>query len=128
MAGEESTRLEELVRQYHIVDSPVVATDLETGMVLRFDGKLRIVISVIYENTEFGPMVIVESMAGLQRFACDAQLDVWHINGEPFIVEAPPEDLGTYRPGVSGGSTPPAQDAAGIVPVWRGPRSSTRHH
>jgi len=122
MAAEGSLRLEELVRRHHIVDSPVAATDLETGMVMRFDGTLRIVISVTYENTESGPMVIVESMAGLQRFASDAQFDVWHINGEPFIVEPPPEDLGPYVPGTRGGRAPPGQDAAGIVPVWRGPK------
>jgi hypothetical protein len=126
MAGEESPSLEELVRQHNIVDSPIAAVDLETGMVLRFEGKLRIVISVLYENTESGPVVIVESMTGLKRFASDAQLDVWHINGEPFILELPPEDLGAYVPGAGGGgSTPPAQDAAGIVPVWLGPKKLT---
>ncbi|HXN47994.1 MAG TPA: hypothetical protein VN893_15210 [Bryobacteraceae bacterium] len=92
-------------------------------MVLRFEEKLRIVISVAYENTESGPMVIVESVDGLQEFASSAQLDVWHVNGKPFIVDVPPEDIGKYIPGASGGaSSPPAHDAAGIVPVWRGPR------
>jgi hypothetical protein len=122
MAAEGSLSLEELIRRHNVVHSPVAAMDLEIGMVLRFEGKLRIVISVIFENSESGPMVIVESMDGLKKFTSGVQLDVWHINGEPFIVELPPEDLGTYVPGVGGGnSTPPAQDAAGIVPVWRGP-------
>jgi hypothetical protein len=123
MAGQEHLSLEALVRQYHVVDSPIAAVDLEPGMVLRFGGKLRVVISVSYENTGSGPMAIVESAAGLERFASDARLDVWHIDGEPFIVELPPEDLGPYKPAASGGgSTSPAHDAAGIVPVWRGPK------
>ena len=122
MGGEESLSLEELVRRHNVVDSPIAAMD-QIGMVLRFEGKLSIIISVAYENTESGPMVIVESIHGLRRFASDAQLDVWHIDGEPFLVELPPEDSGIYTPAASGGSsTPPAQDAAGIVPVWRGPK------
>jgi hypothetical protein len=123
MAGEESLSLEELVRRHNVVDSPIAAFDLLSGMVMRFEGKLRIVISAFYESTKSGPMVVVETVAGLKRFASDAQVDVWHIDGEPFFVELPPEDLDTYVPGSSGGgSLPPAHDAAGIVPVWRGPK------
>ena len=123
MAGQGSLSLEELVRQYNIVDSPIAALNLDSGMVLRFGGKLRVVISVAYENTKSGPITIVESAAGLERFASDSQLDVWHMNGTPFIVELPPEEIGTCVPNASGGgSTPPAHDAAGIVPVWRGPK------
>jgi hypothetical protein len=122
MLGQESQSLEELVRQHNVVDSPIAAMDLDTGMVLRFEGKLRIVISVFYESTESGPVVIVESVAGLEKFASDAQLDVWHINGEPFIVELPPEDFGTFVPRAGGGGSTPSHDAAGVVPVWRGPR------
>ena len=123
MAGEKSLSLEELVRLHKVVHSPVAAMDLEIGMVLRFEGKLRIVISIAFENSESGPMVIVESMDAFKKFHSGAQLDVWHIGGEPFIVDLPPEVPGPYIPGAGGGnSTPPAHDAAGIVPVWRGPK------
>jgi hypothetical protein len=126
MAGDESLSLEELVRKHNVVDAPISALDLDTGMVLRFEGKLRIVISVSYEKTESGPMVAVETVVGIKRFASDAQLDVWHINGEPFIVDPQPEDPGTSVPKAGeGGSTPPAHDAAGIVPVRRGPKRLT---
>jgi hypothetical protein len=123
MADHETLSLEELVRQYNIVDSPIAAVDLEPGMVLRSGGRLRVVISVSFENTGSGPVAIIESAAGLERFASDSELDVWHIDGEPFIVELPPEEAGALEPAVGGGgSTPPAHDAAGIVPVWRGPK------
>lgn len=125
MAGEESLSLEELVRQYDIVVSPIAALDLESGMVLRFAGKLRVVISVAFENTGSEPKVIVETAGGLEKFAIDSQLDVWHIHGHPFIVELPPEDIGPGVPSARRGSMPPAHDAAGIVPVWRGPKRLT---
>src|SRR6266436_172838 len=118
MADQESPSLEELVRQHNVVDAPIAAVDLETGMVMRCEGKARIVISSFFEKTEAGVMVVVETVSGLQRFAIDAQLDVWHINGEPFIVDVPQEDTDTHVPGTGGsGSAPPAHDAAGIVPV-----------
>ena len=83
-------------------------------------------ISVVFENAKSGPVAIVETGGGLKRFASDAQFNVWHIDGEPFIVDLPPEDLGTYIPGGGGsGSAPPAQDAAGIVPAWRTPKRLT---
>ncbi len=123
MEADEPLSLEQLVRRHNVIASPIAAMDLEIGMVWRFEGKLRIVISVLFENASSGPIVIVETMDGLRRFSSDTQLDVWHINGEPFIVEAPPEDLSQYVPDAGGnGSPPPAQDAAGIVPVWRGPK------
>jgi hypothetical protein len=123
MAGRESPSLQELVRKNNVALAPLAALSLDSGMVLRFGERLGIVISVAYEKTESGPMVIVESVAGLQRFASDAQLDVWHMDGKPFIVDLPLEDLGRHVPRAgAGGSTPPAQDAAGIVPVWRGPK------
>jgi hypothetical protein len=123
MAGQESLSLEALVRKYNIVDAPIAAVDLEAGMVLRFGERLRIVISVSYENSDSVPIAVVESAAGLERFASDALLEVWHMHGEPFIIELPPEDFGTRVPAASqGGSAPPVHDAAGIVPVWRGPK------
>lgn len=123
MAGADLPSLEELVRQHNIVYSPISPVNLETGMVLRFGGKLRIVISVAYENTGSGPVTIVETAAGLERLPSDSQIDVWHMDGEPFFVEAPAEDTGilVFVPG-GRGSVPPAHDAAGIVPVWRGPK------
>ena len=42
-------------------------------------------ISVAYEKAESGPLVIVESVDGLHKFASDAQLDVWTADGKPFI-------------------------------------------
>ena len=123
MAGHEFPSLEELFRQYNIVDSPIAAVDLEPGMVLRSGGRLRVVISVSFENDGSGPVAVVESAAGLERFAGDSRLDVWHIGGEPFIVELPSGETGTFEPPSSGGGSPqPAHDAAGIVPVWRGPK------
>ena len=125
MASQESQSLEELVRQYNIVSSPIAALDLETGMVVRLRESLRLVISVTYEHTGSGPVAIIETIAGLERLATDLQLEVWHRNGKPFIIDLPPDDIGSSLPGVSGGgSTPPApaHDAAGIVPVWRGPK------
>jgi hypothetical protein len=114
--------LEELVRRNHIVTAPIVAMDLDSGMVLRCGDKLSIVISVAFEKTESGPVAIIETVDGLRSVADDAQLKVWHMNGEPFIVEAPAEDIGRRMPPASGGSATPARDAAGIVPVWRGPK------
>jgi hypothetical protein len=68
-------------------------------------------------------VAVIETITGLERFATDAQVEVWHIGGKPFFVDVPPEDLGPYTVASSrGGSTPPAQDAAGIVPMWRGPK------
>jgi hypothetical protein len=115
--------LEELARLYNVVDSPIDALDLEAGMVLRFEGKVRIVISIAFENSESGPTAIIETSGGLNRVAASSQVKVWHLEGSPFIVDPPPEDFGKYKPDASSGnSSPPAQDAAGIVPVWRGPK------
>jgi hypothetical protein len=50
-------------------------------------------------------------------------VQAWHIGGDPFFVGLPPEDRGPQQlPASKSGSTPPAHDAAGIVPVWRGPK------
>jgi hypothetical protein len=125
MAGSEFRSLEELIRMHHIVHAPIAAWDLETGMVLRFDGKLRIVISVSYETTESGPVVVVETVGGMKRFPSNEQLGVWHSDGIPFLVEPPSEYSGIKLVRTrGGGSVPPAHDAAGIVPLWRGPKRS----
>jgi hypothetical protein len=122
MAGRSSPSLKELARRYWVT-LLVRATDLKTGMVLLVRHKPRIVISVAYENSVSGPMVVVETVDGLERIAVGARVEVWHIAGKPFFVDVPPEDLGPYMVASSrGGSTPPAHDAAGIVPVWRGPK------
>jgi hypothetical protein len=45
------------------------------------------------------------------------------MNGKAFLIDLPPENFGPRVPGAGGGgSAPPAYDAAGIVPVWRGPK------
>jgi hypothetical protein len=41
-------------------------------MVMVCEGKARIVISAFFEKVESGAMVVVETAAGLQRFAIDA--------------------------------------------------------
>ena len=125
MRRRKSESLDSLVRQYNIVYKPIPVLDLETGMVLRSDGKLRIVISMVYENTGIGPIVIVETLAGLEKFASEAQVNVWHIDRKPFIVDRglPLDIPGGWVAGKGGGGAIPlAQDAAGIVPVWRGPK------
>jgi len=97
--------------------------DLETGMVLPIRETPRIVISVAYENSASGPVATVETVAGLVRFAARSQVEVWHIEGKPFLIDVPPEDLGPFMAGSGGsGSAPPVHDAAGIVPVWLGPK------
>ena len=122
MPSKPSPSLEELVRRHNIVLAPVAALQLDSGMVMKFKGRLRIVISVAYENAESGPMVVVESVDGLHKFASDAQLDVWHADGKPFIVDSPPDFGKTVAAARGGVSVPPAHDAAGIVPPWRGPK------
>jgi hypothetical protein len=72
MASKGSLSLESLVRQSNIAYAAIAAIDLEPGMVLRFGGKLRIVISVSYENTADGPVSIVERATGIERFPCDS--------------------------------------------------------
>jgi hypothetical protein len=120
MADRESLSIEELARRNFVVPLRIAALDLETGMVLLIGEKLRIVISVAFENGASGPVAVVETVAGFERMAADARVEVWHVDGKPFLVDAPEEELGPYMVGRAGGSsTPPAQDAAGIVPVWR---------
>ena len=115
--------LEELLRIHNVVEASIAAMDLEIGMVVRFDQRLRVVISVAFERGEGGVVVAVETAHGIRRLGIDAMVQAWHIGGEPFFVSFPPEDLGPRVPQkAEGGSAPPAHDAAGIVPVWRGPK------
>jgi hypothetical protein len=125
MGQNKSQSLESLVLQHGVAYAPILALDLETGMVLRSEGKLKIVISVSYRNTKIGPIAIIETLDGLRRVDSEARLDVWHINGKPFIVDRGlPLDIpgGWVGGNGGGGAAPLAQDAAGIVPVWRGPK------
>jgi len=123
MRGLQSPSLEELVRQHHIVLAAVAALDLDSGMVLKFEDRLSIVISVAWENAASGAVVIVETADGLHRFTADSHFDVWHADGKPFIVEPPSDDFGKTAPLARGGGTvPPAHDAAEIVFAWRGPK------
>ena len=107
--------------EYKIVYSPIAASKLRAAMVLRIGGMLRVVISVRYEKSNSGPVVFIDTSAGFHWVARKSRIDVWHIQGRPFIMTLPP--LGNSRSHASdeGSSTPPAHDAAGIVPVWRGP-------
>ena len=89
-------------------------------MVLLAGGRLRIVISVVFENGAAGPVAVVETPGGFERLPTDARVEVWHVEGEPFLVDAPEEELGPYMVGRGGSSAPAAHDAAGIVPVCRG--------
>jgi len=115
--------LDELVRLHNVVEASIAAMDLEIGMVVRFDQRLCVVISVAFERTDAGAVVAVETVHGIRRFASDSTVQAWHIDGEPFFVSLPPEDFGPQLPQkAEGGSAPPAHDAAGIVPVWRGPK------
>ena len=131
MPSHEFLSREELVAQtidevfraeYNIVDSPISALELRSGMVLAIRSKLRVVSSVRYENGAFGPVVTVETGAGSQRFPSNAQVNVWHMNRRPFILTLPPESGGVLCKVGQGGSTPPAHDTAGVVPVWREPK------
>ena len=126
MGGPKPLSLEDLVQLYHVVETPIAAWNLETGMVMRVDDRFRIVIAVTFEHTGPQTMVAVEIASGLMRFPGDSPLPVWHMDGEPFFVDVPPEELAAPVPGDGrSGSPPQAQDAAGIVPVWRGPKRLT---
>ena len=108
--------------EYKIVDSPIAALKLRAAMVLRIGGTLRVVISVRYDKSNAGPVVVIETSSGFHKVARNSRVDVWHIQGKPFIMTLPPEGLRRPYTSDEGGSTPPAHDAAGIVPVWRGPK------
>src|SRR5689334_22913474 len=121
--GAQDLSLEELLRLHNVVETSIPAVNLEIGMVVRFDERLHVVISVAFEKAETGAMVAIETAHGIRRFAAESTVYAWHIGGEPFFVSLPPEDFGPRVPQkAEGGSTPPAHDAAGIVPVWRGPK------
>jgi hypothetical protein len=106
----------------NIVDSPIAALKLCAGMVLRIGGTLRVVISVRFDKSNSDPVVLAETSSGFHKVASKSRIDVWHIQGKPFIMTLPPEGFGRSYTSDDGGLTPPAQDAAGIVPVWPGPK------
>ena len=106
----------------NIVDSPLAALKLRAGMVLRIGGTLRVVISVRYDKSNSAPVVLVETSSGFHKVASKSRIDVWHIQGRPFMMTLPPEGFRRSYTSDDGGSTPPSQDAARIVPVWRGPK------
>jgi hypothetical protein len=106
--------------EYKIVDSPIAAPNLRAAMVLRIGGKLRVVISVRYKNNS-DPVILIETSSGFHKIARRSRIDVWHIQGKPFIMTLPPNGPRRSYTSDEGGSTPPAHDAAGIVPVWPGP-------
>ena len=80
-------------KEYNIVSSPIDALNLGVGMVLKVDGKLTIVTAVRYENRQEVPTVVLETSAGLETFASDAQAVVWFMNGKPFLMPSLPEDV-----------------------------------
>lgn len=80
-------------KEYNIVSSPIDALNLGVGMVLKVEGKLIIVTAVRYESRHSVPTVILETSAGAETFAADAQVVVWYINGKPFLMPALPEDV-----------------------------------
>jgi hypothetical protein len=101
-------------KEYNIVSSPIDALNLGVGMVLKVDGKLTIVTAVRYENRQEVPTVVLETSAGLETFASDAQAVVWFMNGKPFLMPALPED-------VLSALTFNGQDA-GVSPARRAPK------
>ena len=107
--------------EYGIIDSPIAALKLRAAMVLRIDGKLRVVISVRHEESDAGQVVIIKTSSGFHKVARKSKIAVWHIKGKPFIMTLPPEGDRRLFSSNDGGSAPPTHDAAGIVPVWRGP-------
>jgi hypothetical protein len=120
MADRRDLSIEELARRNCVFPLRIAAVDPETGMVLLIGDKLRVVISVSYENSASGPVALIETVDGFERMAAAAWVEVWHVEGRPFLVDAPEDELGPYMMGRAGGSSaPPAHDAAGIVPVWR---------
>jgi hypothetical protein len=126
--GEETAActMEELRQQYQIVDTRIPVLNLCEGMVCQIRGKLRLVSSVRYESTESGPVAVIKTLLDVEKLASDSQIDVWYADGEPFLLPASPEEFAPCLPAADGGgSAPPTQDAAGIVPVWRGPKRLT---
>jgi hypothetical protein len=112
--------------EYEIVDAPITAFALGPHMVWIAE-ELRVVETVSYETSESGAVVVVVSASdrGQYSFSADALVTVWHIKGKPFIVTLPPDSAFTtpvVPSTAGGGSSGPAHDAAGIVPVWKGPQ------
>ena len=120
MTAEEPS-LEELKRQYRIAERPFPVLRLGRGMVFRIEGRLRVVVAIHLERAAAQP-VVIETLCGVERLAGDARLKVWHAKGKPFLLQLPEEEIPFPIPPVAGGSAPPAQDAAGIVPVWLIPK------
>jgi hypothetical protein len=104
---------------YKIVDRSIRVGKLRAGMVVTVGGRPRVVISVRRRKSGSAFTALVETGAGTEVFATKSDIDVWHIIGKPFLMVLPAEDCWTRMP--DGGSLPPVHDAAGIVPVWRGP-------
>lgn len=92
MAGRRSLSIEELARRHSVIPFPISAVDLETGMVVLIGDKLRIVISVAFENGASGPVAVVETVGGFERMAANARVKVWHVEGRPFLVDVPEEN------------------------------------
>jgi hypothetical protein len=116
--------IDEVFREeYKIVDTPIAALKLRKGMVLRVGGKLRVVISVRYDKKNSEDGVVVETSSGIYRVARNSRINVWYMRRKPFIMVLPPNHAAAA--GIVPPNLTPAHDAAGIVPVWRGPTRLT---
>ena len=76
VASRRSLSIEELARRNWVIPRAIHALDLETGMVLLMGDKLRVVISVAFENRASGPVAVAETVAGIERFATSARVEV----------------------------------------------------
>jgi hypothetical protein len=119
-----SDALEDLRRSLGIVDVLRPVWTLHDGMVFRINGKPRVVVTIRLQTRKSGLAAIVKTATGLETLASDSEVEVWHQNGQPFLLELPLSDLEMLPP-PTGGSPPPApaHDVAGIVPD----PATTRH-
>lgn len=118
---------------YDIVNSPTVAANLREGMVWQDGERPRVIIGVRTAKNTSGSVVLIETANRTSEVPADSHIKIWCMkehsqldenpNGKPFIMVLPPEGFSAGIPPIpSGGTTPPAHDAAGIVPVWMGPK------
>ena len=113
--------------EYEIVDSAIPALLLGQGMVWQDGPRPRVITEVTIEKRESGSVVIIETASQIREVTADSDIQVWYLfqnaTRKPFIMQLP--DLPTTAlppPATKSGSTPPVHDAAGIVPVWMGPK------
>ena len=109
-------------KEYNIVDFSISVTELRPRMVLSHDGKFKVVIWVQYDKSETGAVMSVRTGEGVIKFAADATLIVWYMNGKPFLMVLPPEEpLDIFPIPRRGGGTPPTQHDAVFLPPGMAP-------